>query len=201
MTIALPTSIAAMQANTELTQGVFKLVDNLNGKKMFAKDWKEARQYSEALTMAAVARGDYVVLMHDLWDHFFGGDPIDELGTIDADPSEHSPSEVWGNREIGKTLTLHSPISGIKDFGLYFNYDLETRKFQLSLGSFDTNDNQVAVPEALAELKGWYLKHEGDWEERFLYSPKIDVSIFPVGTDKAVAKAKQLLAAIQTLGK
>jgi len=116
MNVTLPKSISAMHESTELMQGVFNLAEKLNGKKMVAQDWKEARQYSKALTMAAVARGDYVVLMHDLWDHIFGAAVMEQLGSIDQDPSEYSPSEIWGHYEIGKSLTLHTPINQIEVF-------------------------------------------------------------------------------------
>jgi len=51
----------------------------------------------------------------------------------------------------------------------------------------------------LGDLNGWYLKHEGDWDEQFLYSPQIDAIDFSTGIDKTVAEANQMLSAMRTL--
>ena len=197
MTLSLPESLAAMHQDPTLMQGVFALVAKLDGKKMIAKNWTDARQYAEALTMAAVARGDYVAMMHDLWDAVFDG--AAQLGTIEEDPSDYPPSEVWENQELGKTVRLATPLERAAKLTLYISYRLEARNIRLEIAALDRQDNQVPVPECLAELDGWALNDEYEWDHPLLFTNSRPAEDFPVSVEEGAGLARQLFDAVNRI--
>lgn len=193
MTLSLPDSLAAMQEDPMLMQGVFALAEKLDGSKMVAKNWLEARRYAEALTMAAVARGDYVVLMHDLWDEIFCG--ATQLGSIDPDPSENSPAAVWEDEDLCKTLILKTPIGSAAHLRLWISYSLEERKILLEFAAYDENDDQIPVPKRLTEIKGWQLDDKYEMDHPLLVSDQLSSEDLPASIETGVALATQMFAA------
>ena len=58
-------------------------------------DWKEAKNYNQALLMAAQVRADYVALLFDIWDATFGSQSLDGLGHEYFDHEHLSPNLIW----------------------------------------------------------------------------------------------------------
>ena len=191
--IELPDSIQALRDDETLKQGVFSLVEKLNGKKMIASDWGEARRYAEALTMAAVARGDYVVFLHDLWEEIFAG--VRDIGKIEDDPSDGSPASLWDEQELAKCVALTRPVERAAEVVLYAGYDLEDGTLRLEVSAWDAKDVQVPIPDALASLDGWRLYDEYELAEPFLRSDDFPADDLPGGLERARARAAALIEA------
>lgn len=193
MTLSLPASLAAMHEDPALMQGVFALVQKLDGSKMVAGNWAEARQYAQALTMAAVARGDYVVLMHDLWDAVFSS--VAKLGTIEQDPSDHYPKFIWDGGTLGKTVRLHKELGSASRLRFYVEYELEEGDVYLSVGAFNKNDEQVSLPEFLAQPDGWQCRGEAGWEHHFLFTERFRIENLPETIGKMTFLASRVVDA------
>jgi len=199
MTIpTLPDSITAMHDDDDLMNGVFSLAEQLHGKHMVATTWRDARQYAQALTMASVARNDYVVLMYDLWEAIFAVGGIDKIGSVEKDATGYPPAAVWNQEEVGKSLALLSPVEGAAALQICVRYALETCTLRLEISAIDSKENQVPIPGVLAALDGWHLDDEFDWDEDLLFSRKIKARDFPAAVTKARAEAVKLVAALLT---
>jgi len=107
MTICISENVQKLISDKKFHDSVTQLLGKFNESKMTDSDWstwQESRDFASTLGMAAVARSDYVVLMHDLWDEIWD-ESVRDLG--DKDLNDYlSPKQIWD----GKTQFADIPL-------------------------------------------------------------------------------------------
>jgi len=193
----IPESTNALIADEALRDGVDELVGKLDGKKMVAYNWPQSRDYAKALGMAALARSDYVVLMHDLWDATWGA--AEALGLGEPDDGEPSnPHQIWENREIYRYIALEKPISDGVYIILFVEFDFQ-EGVSLHL-YFDDADN--AETDTSSAFKGvspnWKLVEHENFEYPYLCSAVVPVEQLDTAAETLCASASEMIALLKS---
>ena len=77
-----------------------QLVDVLDGVNMPDTGWEEARNYNQALLMAAQVRADLADLLFRVWDASFGQANPSCLGEEYFNSEAASPAAIWRERYV-----------------------------------------------------------------------------------------------------
>ena len=141
-TVKIPDSLQSYYGNQAVRRAVDDLVNKLNGKGMPGCNWEEAKNYNQALLMAAQVRTDYVALLFDVWEATFGKSKLQSLKGDELDHKLLSPSGVWGN---GWLWRAYSPSC---------NSDESERSYELC----------VYVVEDNLELRVYRYDQDGKWD-------------------------------------
>ncbi len=192
MVLELPESVAAMVADTKLLDGVTELVEKLNGKKMIADDWKESRDYAHALTMAAVARGEFVVFAHDFWDKIWLKAGVTEFGE-DIFDIDVNPNYIWDHEEIYRHIQTN--VQNSPRITFYLEISLNDGEAWLIVESYDNNDEQIACPFS---VNGWHEKRDDDDDFPSLKSSTIKLTNLAHGVETLRNEATAMVAAIKS---
>jgi len=191
----VPRSVQEIFSDKSLYSGVVELVGKLDGTMILPNDpsWADSRDYAYALGMAALARSDYVVLMHDLWDATWGEAGAVELGDESFNPC--NPKEVWENQYQYRYFHLpnfHGEVWGCFYVEFYFHQNSEPGSgLMLSVGFYDTNDHQIDKASDFSELHGWQTQNYYDSNYDFLYSA-IEKPTQPEQWESAISHLKTL---------
>ncbi len=196
----IPDSINAIIADETLHDGVVQLVAKLNGKKMVADNWAQSRDYAKALSMAAMARSDYVLLMHDLWDATWGEAGALDLGEPD-DSEPNDPHTIWEHWEIYRYVGLSRPIGACAHVIFYVEFDPHNT-ISLSVSFEDEDYNQIPIPNGLLEEgTGWHSVKvpNDDFIYPILYSASIPSKTISTAAEPLRESVSDLIVRLKAL--
>ena len=101
MTFPIPNSLQEYFGNLAVRNAVDSLAAALDGENAPQMGWDEARNYNQALLMAAQVRADLVDLLFRVWDATFGQANTLRLGVEYFDGQEDGfPAAVWRERHV-----------------------------------------------------------------------------------------------------
>ena len=162
-TIEIPESLRAYYGNKAVRRAVDELVGKLNGSDMPDCDWCEAKNYNQALLMAAQVRADYVALLFDLWIATFGKWKPQRLKGEYFEYGHLSPNQIW---EDEKSLWRDYYRNGEPDKEEKCD-SLFVRLTQASLELMVIrhNDGGILDYSSTPEVEGWSTKHDDTWDE------------------------------------
>ena len=180
MTLHIPESLREYYGNVAVRRAVDALSERLDGTNMPEVRWKEARNYNQALLMAAQVRTDLVDLLFSVWEESFGQAEPDELGEdyFGWTSGDYSLSGIWQRKELGRYYyrDQRPPSEDDRSENLGVQV-LEKQKLQLFVQRFARGDT-VAEPGAIAETEGWQIMHDDTGDFDYLVNQFVDVRIF-----------------------
>ncbi len=188
----IPESTRALVEEDALRDGINELVAKLNGKKMIADSWTQSREYAGALGMAALARSDYVVFMHDLWDATWGAAGALELGRPD-DSEPNDPHTIWEDEEIVRYVDFARPVGGCVH--AIFSVSFEPGEGVTLDALFNDADyDEVDVCTRIADsLTRWHSKEHDNFDHPLLYSSQVEAKDLDTAADTLREAARELV--------
>ena len=162
-TIEIPESLRAYYGNNAVRRAVDDLVGKLNKADMPDCDWDEAKNYNQALLMAAQVRADYVALLFDLWDATFGKWEPQRLKGKYFEYGHLSPNQIW---EDEKSLWRDYYRNGEPDKEEQCDsLFVRLTEASLELMVMRHNDDGELDYSRTPEVEGWSTKHDDTWDE------------------------------------
>lgn len=180
MTFRIPESLREYYGDVAVRRAVDALIEKLDGAKMPEVGWQEARNYNQALLMAAQVRADLVDLLFGVWEESFGQAKPDRLGEdyYGWEEEDHPLATIWKNKTLVRyyyrdkrppSADGRSEGLGVEVFG-----DQNLRPFVVRYAKGDT----VAEPGAIAETEGWESTHQNLFDSAVLVNHSVDVRAF-----------------------
>ena len=165
MTFPVPESLNQYFRDQAVRNAVEALVDALDGKNMPATGWDEARNYNQALLMAAQVRADFVDLLFRVWDATFGRANSAQLGegyfTQIERRQEGTPAAIWKNQYVEHYYYRDSRPAdedGRND-GLFVWLVPSTKTIALGVERYSEGGDMPDLPRNAADgLKGWSIE-------------------------------------------
>ena len=160
-TIEIPESLGVYYDNKAVRRAVNELVGKLDGAGMPDCDWEEAKNYSQALLMAAQIRADYVAPLFDVWEATFSR----SFGRSDAqrfmgeyfDHEHLSPSQIW---KYGWLWQRYYRDGRSDKSGRYDDFCVILREARLDLRVFQYNQNGEMNGSGMPTVEGWSTQHD-----------------------------------------
>lgn len=181
----VPDSIKAYFRDKSLQTAINSLVEKLDGENMPELNWEDARQYNQALLMAAQVRADFVEMHFSLWQETFGAAGASYLGYSYFEWDE-TPSHVWDECSLGNNFYREgSPDDGGKSDCLYVSFEDDFVK--LRVYRYADDDTPTDFPED-PTIAGWQLKF--DDQHRFAQTKPVPINSFLKTPEDHVAEMK-----------
>ncbi len=182
MTFQIPESLKEYYGNQAIRNAVDALVDALDGADMPAASWEEARNYGQALLMAAQVRADLADLLFRVWDATFGQTNPARLGEEYFDSEYASPAVIWGERYVERYYYrdgLPAEEDGPSD-GLFAWLVPPTRRMiALGVERYSDGDKVLELPaDAVDGLEGWHVAADMDGGYNYLTNEAVDIGEF-----------------------
>ena len=180
MTFYIPQGLKEYYGNVAIRRAVDALSASLDGTNMPEVQWEEARNYNQALLMAAQVRTDLVDLLFRVWDESFGKAEPYRLGEDYFEWCEgaYSLSDIWKGKELGRFYYRDQlpPGEDKRSDGLGVNVS-ENRDLRLFVVRYEQGDS-VAEPGAIAGTAGWESTHDATGGYDHLVNQSVDVRHF-----------------------
>lgn len=122
-------SIKAYFTNKPLKEALGSLSETLQGNKLPEMKWHEARNFNQALLMAAQARADYNEMLFEIWERTFG-EALERLEgdcEVDFEHDTCTPDYMWNEGIVWQSMSRHGlwQPALIQAFELYVCLGLE----------------------------------------------------------------------------
>ena len=160
MTFPIPESLQKYYGN----QAIRNAVDALDGTGMPDSFWEEARNYNQAVLMAAQVRADPVDLLFRVREATFGQANPARLGEEYFDYEKASPAAIWKERYVERFYYRDDrPMEeGGRSDGLFVWLVPPTmRTIALGVMRYSEDDSLVKLHANVAEsLGGWHVAME-----------------------------------------
>jgi len=189
MTFHIPQSLKVYYGNVAVRRAVDALSANLNGTHMREVQWEEARNYNQALLMAAQVRADLVDLLFRVWDESFGQAEPDRLGEdlFHLNDEGHSLAGIWKWKELVRYYYRDQrPPSEERRSDQLGVMVSENRHLKLLVVRYEQDDD-TADPGAIAGTEGWEITHYAQDGYDYLVNRSVDVRAFLDDPDTALA--------------
>ncbi|MBL1430217.1 MAG: hypothetical protein COA60_001620 [Robiginitomaculum sp.] len=193
-------SLKAYYSDKAVNEAINELVEKLgNPKKTPEMSWKEARQYNQALLMAAQVRADFAEMLFAIWEATFG-EYADEgkLGKeklIDKNDFRNiSPQDIWSHGWIELDFeSKREPENSSNGFLV----SAEDDKLEIQFYQYENDEEKSVVEDGTTgELASWEQKIDKEEPEYKYLQIKHSVSIaaFFADTDQAIEEWKKAAA-------
>ena len=190
MTFHIPQSLKEYYGNVAVLRAVDALSERLDGTNMPEVQWEEARNYNQALLMAAQVRADLVDLLFRVWNESFGKAEPYRLGEdcFEWGEGAYGLSDIWKVRELGRSYYRDQlpPGEEKRSDGLGVNVS-ENRYLRLFVVRYEQGDS-VAEPGAIAGTAGWESTHYAAGGYDYLVNQSVDVRAFLDDPGPALAR-------------
>ena len=161
MTFPIPSSLQEYYGNQAVRNAVDALVDVLDGADMPEVGWDEARNYNQALLMAAQVRADLADLLFRVWDATFGQADPARLGEEYFNWEEASPAAIWRERYVERYYYRDdrpADEDGRSDGLFVWLVPPTKRTIALGVDRFAEGDDLAELPaNATDGLEGWHI--------------------------------------------
>lgn len=175
-----------------LRQAVDALSEVLQGDSPPEMGWHEARNFNQAILMAAQARADYNEMLFDLWERTFGQALMRVAGRfeVDFEPDSCTPDSIWNEGIVWQSMSR----DGLQDPGLIQAFEmyacLEEEGAHLLVAKWDgTQDDHGNIdfdPATIAEATTW-TSFEDDRGDVVARTPLISLKDFMADPDHHIA--------------
>ena len=159
-------SLKEYYGNKAVRKAVNALVDALDGGNMPEVLWEEARNYNQALLMAAQVRADRADLLFRVWDTTFGQTTPSRLGEEYLHLERATPAAIWSEACVERFYYRdRRPVeeNGPSD-GLFVWLVPRTRRtIALGVERYSKGDDIAELPANPADVpKGWHVTGDMD---------------------------------------
>jgi len=165
MTFTIPSSLQEYFGNQAIRTAVDALADCLDGKNMPEVRWDEARNYNQALLMAAQVRADFVDLLFRVWDATFGQANPAQLGEEYFDSDDISPGSIWEEQYVGRYYYRDgrpAEEEGRNDGLFFWRVPHTTRRILLCVERYEGDDCVEIAANAADRLEGWHVERSDE---------------------------------------
>ena len=163
MAFPIPRSLKKYYEERAVFKAVNELVGVLDGSKAPKLSRKEAKDYNQALLMAAQVRADFVGLLFRVWDETFGKA---EIAVEERFYSQtYTISHIWEGGELGVSYYYGT---GDRDhrsntLGVMTSTGDDLHKISLYVQRFDRNEDYAACPDRVPSgLEDWKIIPDDD---------------------------------------
>jgi len=159
--IAVPSSLQEYLTNRAVRLAVDELIKVIDGSNMVAEGWEEARNYNQALLMAAVVRAAQAQFLFDVWDATWGACGAGQLGD-EAFDEDMGPEQIWDDREVYRSFKLADRYKSDGDsilFGVGFTTTNEIVIIAILVDEDDDFKEQIDLVE-----KGFWSAPSCAWK-------------------------------------
>lgn len=182
MAFPIPRSLKKYYEERAVFKAVNELVGVLDGSKAPELIRKEAKDYNQALLMAAQVRADFVDLLFRVWDETFGKIEISVEESFCS--QTYTISHIWKDRELGVSYYYGTKDDDYRSniLGVMTSTDGDLHEISLYVRRFDRTgdvaDSPDRVPSGLEDWKitppdndDWWFENESVDMVRFLEDP------------------------------
>ena len=173
-TIEIPESLRTYYGNKAVCKAVDDLVGKLNKAGMPDCDWDEAKNYNQALLMAAQVRADYVALLFDLWDATFGEKDPQRLKGECFDYDQLSPNSIWDERYLWRSYYRDD----LDEDGRWDDLSVYMDKAKLELRVYRYDVNSGLDYSETPNLERWSTEQDGSEHSPFLANKSVSTEEF-----------------------
>jgi len=183
MTFPIPNSLQEYFGNLAVRNAVDSLAAALDGENAPQMGWDEARNYNQALLMAAQVRADLVDLLFRVWDATFGQANTLRLGVEYFDGQEDGfPAAVWRERHVERYYYPDEQTAendGRSD-GLFVWLVPPTKRMSAVGGErYSEGDEMAEMPANAADgLQGWHVATSVDDDYTYFSNQPVDITEF-----------------------
>lgn len=185
-------SIKAYFTNKPLKEALGSLAETLQGNKLPEMKWHEARNFNQALLMAAQARADYNEMLFEIWERTFG-EALERLAgdcEVDFEHDTCTPDYMWNEGIVWRSMSRHGLWRPglIQAFELYVCAGLEGVYLLVARwdGTQDDHGNIDFDPATIAEATTW-TSFEDDRGDVVARTPLISLKDFMADPDHHIA--------------
>ena len=179
MAFPIPRSLKKYYEERAVFKAVNELVGVLDGSQTPKLSRKEAKNYNQALLMAAQVRADFVDLLFRVWDETFWKAKITRKDTR-KEWLDSSPNNIWDGG-----LGVSNYYGAVKDGGqsdtlgvTMVSTDDDTHIIYLYVYRFDRDDVLAARPACVPSgLEGWEIT-PGDDDDWWFQNKSVDMVDF-----------------------
>ena len=156
MTFPIPQSLKKYYEERAVFTAVNELVGVLDGSKVPELSRKEAKDYNQALLMAAQVRADFVDFLFRVWDEAFGK----EKGKIAGEEWFNSRYNIWYEGYLGVDYYYGTEDDDYRSntLGVVTPTDGDRHSICLYVGRFDRDEKLAARPACVPSgLEDWNI--------------------------------------------
>ena len=183
MTFLIRDSLQKYYGNQAVRNAVDALVPALDGNNMpEVRWWEEARNYNQALLMAAQVRADRADLLFRVWDTTFGQTTPSRLGEEYLHSKGASPAAIWSEPSVERFYYRdRRPVeeNGPSD-GLFVWLVPPTRRtIALGVERYSDGDDIAELPANPADVpRGWHVTGDMDGGYYYFANNAVDMMEF-----------------------
>ena len=183
MTFPIPESLKHYFGDPAVRRAVNALADVLDGANMPDTSWDEARNYNQAILMAAQVRADFVDLLFRVWDATFGPANPAQLGEeYFADQHDGYPAAIWNNLYVERYFYRDgrpADEDGRSDGLFVWLVPRTERMMALGVERFTEGDDIAEIRADAADgLEGWHVANDVDDDYTYFSNDPIDITEF-----------------------
>lgn len=178
MAFPIPRSLKKYYEERAVFKAVNELVGVLDGSKAPELSRKEAKDYNQALLMAAQVRADFVDLLFQVWDEVFGKAEISEKECFYS--QMYTISHIWEKGELGVSYYYGAVEDGGRSntLGIMTSTDDALHEICLYVERFDGDDVMAGRPACDPFGSGdWKIK-SGDNDNWWFQNEPVDMVQF-----------------------
>ncbi|WP_405405052.1 hypothetical protein [Paracoccus sp. Ld10] len=188
-------SIRAYFTNKPVRKALDSLSETLQGDSLPEMKWHEARNFNQAILMAAQARADHNEMLFEIWERTFGRALEQAAGEFEVD-LEHdicTPDYMWNEGIVWQSMSRHGLLQPglVQAFELYVCAGLEgvyllVAKWdgsQEAHGSFDFDPADIGDGSAWASM-------EDDDGDVVGQTPLVSLTDFMADPDQHIASMR-----------
>ncbi len=156
--MGVPKSLCKYYENRAVRRAVNALVDQLSGTDTPEMDWREARNYSNALLSAAQVRADFIEFLFKIWEKTYGQAQPERLAGEYFFWDYYNPRQIWIDGELSRCYYRRGDANegGPSDvLGVELDHKGSLR---LYVGRFDGNDDIIDLA-GIDAPEGWEVQH------------------------------------------
>ena len=181
MTFPIPESLQKYYGNQAIRNAVDELVA-LNGTGMLDSFWEEARNYNQAVLMAAQVRADLVDPLFRVWEATFGQANPARLGEDCINYENASPATIWNERYVERFYYRDDrpkDEGGRCDDLFVWLVPPTMRTIALGVMRYSEDDSLVKLHANAAEsLGGWHVAMEVNNDYNYFANRSVHMAQF-----------------------
>ena len=181
MTFPIPQSLKKYYEKRAVFQAVNDLIKVLDGESVPKLSREEAKNYNQALLMAAQVRADFVDLLFRVYDETFG--KAETVGEEYFESQRYTTSYIWGNGELGVSYYYGTEDEDMRsnELGVMQETNGKNNTICLWVARFSRREKSTSEPDDIPNsLGGWTIGYmQGKtWYPWYFRTESVDIVKF-----------------------